>query len=761
MKRSILLLAAVVSFILPAPAAAARGGVQGTSSECMACHGSGGFFKVFQNQEKMSVFVNISDFRDSVHRSLSCIDCHDKSKGHTHPGRVIESRRAFVNDAASGCRKCHPDEKVESGPNHSIVLRTKGTPPCVDCHGSHKVRPVAVWKSSVPLNTYCLLCHSLALSKTYTSGELLSLKIDPSDISSSVHNRHSCDACHSEYTKTSHPIRKYETGREHAVAVSAICRGCHEDKFRLVSGSIHYNQSLTVGETVIRRGDIRAPVCTDCHGFHAVGPKSLLDTLGGVPCRRCHEDTFRTYEKSVHGAARARGVHTSPICSSCHFAHSIDFAVLSDKIKSACMGCHKTVLDNHKKWLPNTELHLRTVSCVACHAPSAGKGIYLKFFDTATGKVLSEREIASILGTGQAELRDLLNTHGPGADSAGLSYILKKLNEKRAGPGVTYLGRVDATRYSGAHDLALKKNALKECESCHRDQKFVRNITLVTVSADKGAATYGSGPADTGEIGPAWALRNFRLMGSSRVRLLDILGIAMIAGALMFPLMHTAVRVLTARLRTSATHAGAGEAERYIQTLPVRLWHWVHVLAFISLIVTGLEIHFGRFTEVLKFKSAVSLHNICGFLLIADLSIWLVYYVFFANIRIYLPLDLRKFFSGAIRQVRHYGYGIFVGERDPHHISPDSKFNALQQSAYFGVMFFMLPLQIISGVLLWDVGRFSRVIGLCGGIAVVDAVHLMVSYALTAFLIVHVYFTTLGKTPLQHIRAMITGYEKD
>jgi thiosulfate reductase cytochrome b subunit len=39
-------------------------------------------------------------------------------------------------------------------------------------------------------------------------------------------------------------------------------------------------------------------------------------------------------------------------------------------------------------------------------------------------------------------------------------------------------------------------------------------------------------------------------------------------------------------------------------------------------------------------------------------------------------------------------------------------------------------------------------------------VHVMAFFLLTAFLVVHVYLTTLGKTPLEHIRAMFTGYEE-
>jgi thiosulfate reductase cytochrome b subunit len=141
---------------------------------------------------------------------------------------------------------------------------------------------------------------------------------------------------------------------------------------------------------------------------------------------------------------------------------------------------------------------------------------------------------------------------------------------------------------------------------------------------------------------------------------------------------------------------------------------------------------------------------------------WLCYYVFTGKITLYLPpLNLKKYLSGCLSQAMYYGYGMFRGDKNPHHSTPDNKFNPLQQTAYFFIMIFLMPIQIITGVLLLDVKRFSKVIGMLGGLTVVDLVHVVVSFAFIAFLFVHIYLTTLGATPMQHIRAMITGYEKE
>jgi Ni/Fe-hydrogenase b-type cytochrome subunit len=198
----------------------------------------------------------------------------------------------------------------------------------------------------------------------------------------------------------------------------------------------------------------------------------------------------------------------------------------------------------------------------------------------------------------------------------------------------------------------------------------------------------------------------------------------------------------------------------FLHPLTVRIWHWINAICFFALIVTGLQIRYSEMPTLTKFKTAVDLHNLFGFVLIADFFLWLGYYVLTGKIKIYLPLNPKKFLAGALVQARYYGYGLFRGEKNPHHASPDNKFNPMQQSAYFMIMLFVMPAQIITGVLLWDIKRFAGWIGMLGGLKVVDIVHVAIFFCLSAFLFVHVYLTTLGRTPFEHIKAMFTGYEE-
>lgn len=199
----------------------------------------------------------------------------------------------------------------------------------------------------------------------------------------------------------------------------------------------------------------------------------------------------------------------------------------------------------------------------------------------------------------------------------------------------------------------------------------------------------------------------------------------------------------------------------YLHPLPVRVWHWVNAAGFAVLIITGLQIRYREFLGIMNFRDAVDIHNQAGFILIFNFFLWFIYYLATGKIRMYIPpLNPKKFITGSLKQARYYGYGIFVGEPNPHHGSPDNKFNPLQQMAYLAIMVVLIPLQMISGLLLWDVKMFSGWINLLGGIKIVDTVHILIFLFFSSFLFVHVYLATLGHTPTEHIKAMFTGYEE-
>lgn len=199
----------------------------------------------------------------------------------------------------------------------------------------------------------------------------------------------------------------------------------------------------------------------------------------------------------------------------------------------------------------------------------------------------------------------------------------------------------------------------------------------------------------------------------------------------------------------------------YVHPLPVRIWHWTNAFGFILLIVTGLQIRYVGLINLMQFKTAVVAHNWIGFVLIANFFVWLIFYLSTDKIKVYHPeLNPKKYFRDSFRQLQFYGYGVFRGDPNPHHVSMYHKFNPMQSMAYQIIMMLLVPLQIFTGLLLWNVTQFSSLVDMFGGVRVVDTAHVVLFIIFTGFIMVHPYLASLGHTPTAHFKAMITGYEE-
>jgi len=202
--------------------------------------------------------------------------------------------------------------------------------------------------------------------------------------------------------------------------------------------------------------------------------------------------------------------------------------------------------------------------------------------------------------------------------------------------------------------------------------------------------------------------------------------------------------------------------ELYINPLPVRIWHWLNALGFIVLILTGTQIRYPDLFNVMTFETAVKTHNWVAFSVIGTYFVWLGFYLFSDKITVYHPeLNMKKFFDKAFKQMMYYSSGIFKGEQRPHKVMPLDKFNPLQSITYQIVMLLVVPIQFVTGIMMWDVKRFASWIEFLGGIQVVDTVHVLVYIFFVSFTLVHAYMGALGQTPATHFREMFTGYEEE
>jgi predicted CXXCH cytochrome family protein len=306
--------------------------------DCLQCHGRPGIIKRFENGETIEAYVDIERLRRSAHKGLRCIDCHSDFSEERHPVGRFRSKEQFKIRMALICRRCHKCEEIKNASIHLNLTKEEsgGRPhPCTNCHGSHAVREVSR-RTYGNEEQYCLNCHGHPLSLSFRNGETITFRINLSELQTSVHRRLSCSDCHFGFSESQHPRRNFRGRREFSIANSETCRRCHFDKYSNTLESIHY--------TLLSQGNLNAPVCTDCHGFHSIQRLGKERILIARRCQKCHEGIYSIYANSVHGKALIdENNQDVPVCIDCHTAHNIKDPLTLDyreHIPDLCSNCH-------------------------------------------------------------------------------------------------------------------------------------------------------------------------------------------------------------------------------------------------------------------------------------------------------------------------------------------------------------------------------------------------------------------------------------
>lgn len=515
---------------------------------CLGCHSDKNLTKQLDNKEVLSLFINGNEFANSIHNAIGCAGCHMDISMENHPQvKKVKSKKEYTANASKVCTMCHTDEQLRKKPIHSSLM-TKAT--CVECHGSHYIKLISAQKISLKENRYCLTCHKSKLTMTMKNRESLSVFVDESAIGSSAHGNLQCHDCHSGFSKTEHPVKTFSSRRDYSIVTSDICRKCHTDAYTQYEGSIH--------SSMLKSGNLKAPTCTDCHSAHSVAKAKTDKTLGLTSCNKCHGEMKSSYEASIHYTERIKGNEKAPVCSSCHKAHDVKVTAMTMKMKDACLKCHKDAENVHKKWLSNPPItlpsfagaHFDVVSCASCHSPDAERGIYLSLYDRKTGKPFSEEELVRLLETDSSGLPGKMDMNGDGSiDSKEVWDIFKQLYKK--GATTTFIGKMDVRNAAEAHQIAAKAEAVKDCEKCHRpDAEFFKYVSVVIKKADGRPTLFNAKKEVLNSFFSILPVSKFYALGSTNVKLLDILFIIALLGGIAVPIGHITLRVITSPLRS-------------------------------------------------------------------------------------------------------------------------------------------------------------------------------------------------------------------
>ena len=201
----------------------------------------------------------------------------------------------------------------------------------------------------------------------------------------------------------------------------------------------------------------------------------------------------------------------------------------------------------------------------------------------------------------------------------------------------------------------------------------------------------------------------------------------------------------------SATH------KIYFYPVWLRVWHAINALGILILIITGISMQSDMDSNVIGFNMTVNLHNIAG------VVIFVSYFAFFIgnlvtnNGRFYL-IKMKGFFKRPIKQGMFYVWGMFHGEKYPFPLSDKRKFNPLQKYFYVLVMYLAVPVVIVTGLaLLFPEIIIDKVYGI-SGVFMTAILHSAMGFFISIFLIIHLYIASVGKSPLENYKSMITGW---
>jgi cytochrome b subunit of formate dehydrogenase len=170
--------------------------------------------------------------------------------------------------------------------------------------------------------------------------------------------------------------------------LTKTCGTCHDDPkltkdYRMgqTKAAGHYLDSIH-GRALIKMGLVVAPTCNDCHGVHDIKRSVDKDSHTNhaniaKSCGTCHLGIEETYNESVHGQLLRKGDKKGPVCTDCHSSHDIEkpaTAHFKGNSDQSCGKCHEDRLEHYRETYHGKAMALGqpnvasdVAACYDCH----------------------------------------------------------------------------------------------------------------------------------------------------------------------------------------------------------------------------------------------------------------------------------------------------------------------------------------------------------------------------------------------------------
>lgn len=286
------------------------------NDDCLSCHDDDTLVKTRRGIE-ISLYVTEEHLEGSPHEGFECLDCHEDLSGiEDYPhNKILE---------LPFCGNCHDGAQEEFIDHFFEPLRKKGyttIPTCTDCHGTHNVS----WKGEP--RQVCGICHNVILDDFLHSAHW--------NLPNKEDNL-SCVSCHSPHDKDE---RTRYSENEWKIHITEECRDCHSQEVQNYDNSAHYRQVVS--------GNLKAPICTDCHATHRILSPRDQESIVSVAkldmvCMNCHAG----YDVSIHRPQENDDPRLGT-CVVCHTGHQTEMkgdavtTVFDIKLDEVCIRCHE------------------------------------------------------------------------------------------------------------------------------------------------------------------------------------------------------------------------------------------------------------------------------------------------------------------------------------------------------------------------------------------------------------------------------------
>jgi cytochrome b subunit of formate dehydrogenase len=333
-----------------------------SNDDCMQCHEDNELVGLNVDSTEISMYVDLTEFKASIHGEFNCIDCHQDLEG------IAEYPHDEVLKEVS-CINCHGDiGEIYNESKHGLkfINMEELAPNCWGCHGTHNILPASDPSSMTyfqKLPYTCCGCHS---KRNLAQTDYISQPCNIEDYLRGVHGRlvmegndsaPSCNTCH-----PAHDIRKRidPQSKIYKLNISNLCGECHVEELEDYAVSIHFR--------ALRHGIFESATCIDCHQEHLIVPRdSAYFATSHDACVECHNDSkllkkyglsenvVSTYEDSYHGLSVQLRSEDAATCASCHGNHEIFEAnepsstVNEAHLVETCSKCHEGVTESFAK----------------------------------------------------------------------------------------------------------------------------------------------------------------------------------------------------------------------------------------------------------------------------------------------------------------------------------------------------------------------------------------------------------------------------